>query len=119
MSGFSNIEVVDLDTIDVSNLNRQFLFRPEHVKQPKSFVAASAAMAFNSDAKIIPYYGNIKESRFGLNYFKKFDIILNALDNLEARRFVNRLALATNKPLIESGTTGYLGQVMPILKGTI
>jgi len=42
---------------------------------------------------------------------------LNALDNVDARRHVNRLCLAANVPLFDSGTTGYLGQVMPILKG--
>ena len=40
-----------------------------------------------------------------------FDIILNGLDNLEARRHVNRLAMAADVPLVESGTAGYLGQV--------
>ncbi len=39
-----------------------------------------------------------------------FDIILNGLDNLEARRHVNRLAMAAEVPLVESGTAGYLGQ---------
>ena len=37
LSGFTKISIIDLDTIDISNLNRQFLFRREHVDQPKSF----------------------------------------------------------------------------------
>ncbi|CAN0432371.1 unnamed protein product, partial [Ascophyllum nodosum] len=43
-------------------------------------------------------------------------MVLNALDNVDARRHVNRLCLAKQKPLIESGTTGYLGQVSVISK---
>ena len=68
-SGFKDIEIIDLDTIDVSNLNRQFLFRQEHVGQPKSVVATKAAIAFNSDVKIVSHYGNIKDTQFGIRYF--------------------------------------------------
>lgn len=57
------------------------------------------------------HHGNIKEEQFGADYFSKFDIVMNALDNLEARRHVNRLCLATSTPMIESGTQGYAGQV--------
>ena len=116
LTGFKTIELIDLDTIDVSNLNRQFLFRPEHVGQSKALVAGKAATAFNPDMKVISYHDNIKNTKFNLSYFEKFDLVLNALDNIEARRHVNRLCLAANVPLIDSGTTGYLGQVMPILK---
>lgn len=69
-------------------------------------------------------------------WFKSFDIVLNALDNLgtrptlssrtgtslmdsfslAARRHVNKMCMAGNVPLIESGTAGYLGQVQPILR---
>ncbi|CAM9706233.1 unnamed protein product [Choristocarpus tenellus] len=117
LSGFQDIEVVDLDTIDQSNLNRQFLFRPHHVNQSKALMAREAVLKFNPMANVVAHHGNVKESRFGLLFIKKFDMVLNALDNVAARRHVNRLCLAESKPLIESGTTGYLGQVHVISKG--
>lgn len=110
MSGFSDIEIVDLDTIDVSNLNRQFLFRSKHVGMSKSQVAREVALQFNPDAKIVAHHGNVKEERFGVKFISNFDIILNALDNVSARQHVNRLCLAAGKPLIDAGTQGYLGQ---------
>ena len=59
---------------------------------------------------------NIKEPQFGIDFFSKFTLVLNGLDNLDARRHVNRLCLAANVPLVESGTAGYLGQVTaPVL----
>lgn len=54
---------------------------------------------------------NIKESRFGIDFFKGFDLVLNGLDNMDARRHVNRLCVAAEVPLVESGTAGYMGQV--------
>ena len=54
---------------------------------------------------------NIKEPQYNVGWFKGFDLVLNGLDNLEARRHVNRLCLAAEVPLVESGTAAYLGQV--------
>ncbi|RLN98749.1 hypothetical protein BBJ28_00017419 [Nothophytophthora sp. Chile5] len=117
LSGFVDIHLIDLDTIDVSNLNRQFLFRSHHVGKSKALVAKEIAMGFNPLAKITAHHGNIKNSEFGLDYFQQFALVLNALDNVDARKHVNRLCLATDTPLVESGTTGYLGQVSVIKKG--
>ncbi len=55
--------------------------------------------------------GNIKDTKYDVDFFRGFDIVLNGLDNLEARRHVNRLCLAAEVPLVESGTEGYNGQV--------
>lgn len=117
LSGFEHIDLIDLDTIDVSNLNRQFLFRSHHVGQSKALVAREIALTFNPGARITAHHGNIKSSQFGIDYFQQFTLVLNALDNVDARKHVNRLCLATGTPLIESGTTGYLGQVSVIKKG--
>lgn len=54
---------------------------------------------------------------YGVNFFKKFKLVLNALDNRAARNHVNRLCLAAEVPLVESGTAGYDGQVELIFKG--
>lgn len=58
--------------------------------------------------------GNVKEAKYGVDFFAGFDMVLNGLDNMEARRHVNRLTLAAGTPLIESGTEGYLGQARNI-----
>ncbi|XP_025154610.1 SUMO-activating enzyme subunit 2 isoform X2 [Harpegnathos saltator] len=117
MSGFADIEIIDLDTIDVSNLNRQFLFQKKHVGKSKASVACETALTFNSDAKVIYYHDSITSPDFGLSFFKKFTVVLNALDNRAARNHVNRMCLAADIPLIESGTAGYEGQVELIKKG--
>jgi len=119
LMGFSNLRVIDLDTIDYSNLNRQFLFRKEHVDRSKAEVAREAVFKFPHDPalKIHAEKANIKEAKFSFDVFKSFDIVLNGLDNVAARRHVNRCCLEADVPLIESGTKGYLGQVRAIIRG--
>jgi ubiquitin-like 1-activating enzyme E1 B len=111
LSGFRNIDIIDLDTIDVSNLNRQFLFEKRHVGHSKAQVARESALLLNPDANITAHHADIKSSQYGLSYVSQFAMVMNALDNLSARRHVNRLCFTAGVPLIESGTQGYLGQV--------
>ena len=69
-------------------------------------------MKFRPNISITPYHANVKDPDFTVDFFKQFNVVLNGLDNLDARRHVNRLRLAADVPLIESGTTGFLGQVI-------
>jgi hypothetical protein len=52
-----------------------------------------------------------------LSYFERFDLVLNALDNVGARKHVKRLCLAAGRPLVEAGTAKYEGQTYVIKKG--
>ncbi|KAE9617202.1 putative NAD(P)-binding domain, ubiquitin/SUMO-activating enzyme ubiquitin-like protein [Lupinus albus] len=118
LSGFCDIHIlIDMDTIEVSNLNRQFLFRQSHVGQSKAKVARDAVLKFRPDISITAYHANVKDPDFNVDFFKQFNVVLNGLDNLDARRHVNRLCLAADVPLVESGTTGFLGQVTVHVKG--
>eukprot|EP00977_Amphora_coffeiformis_P015336 scaffold4510_cov183-Amphora_coffeaeformis.AAC.21 len=124
LTGFRYIEVIDLDTIDTSNLNRQLLFRSQHVGMPKCTVSSEVATNMAKKCGASPdgvtyksHHGNVCDnSKFNVQYVQGFDVVLNALDNVVARRRVNRLCLAATVPLIEAGTTGYLGQVNVIDK---
>ncbi|UPR03813.1 subunit 2 of SUMO-activating enzyme [Chloropicon primus] len=117
LSGFEDITLIDMDTIEISNLNRQFLFRKKHVGQSKAEMAREAALKIAPNAKINAFHGNVKGEKFDVDFFKSFDVVLNGLDNLDARRHVNRMTLAAGVPLVESGTAGYNGQVTVHRKG--
>jgi ubiquitin-like 1-activating enzyme E1 B len=80
-------------------------------------VAKEVAQKFNPNVKLEAHHANIKDAQFNVDWFKSFTIVFNALDNLEARRHVNKMCLAADVPLIESGTTGFNGQVQVIKKG--
>ncbi len=62
------------------------------------------------------HHDTVMNTNYDANYFKQFALVLNALDNKAARSHVNRLCLAADIPLIESGSAGYLGQVTLIKK---
>ncbi|EYC45512.1 hypothetical protein Y032_0425g1235 [Ancylostoma ceylanicum] len=116
LTGFKDIHVIDMDTIDVSNLNRQFLFRREHVGRSKAEVATEAIRQMCPDIKITFDLENIFSSKFNIPFFQQFFMVMNALDNRAARNHVNRMCLAAKVPLIESGSAGYLGQVRSIIR---
>ncbi|TKR60004.1 hypothetical protein L596_029600 [Steinernema carpocapsae] len=117
LSGFKTIEVIDLDTIDVSNLNRQFLFRKQHVSKSKAEVATEAVKKMCPDLDIKFYHGSILSDEYDIKFFEKFMMVISALDNKKARYHVNRMCLAARVPLVESGTAGYLGQLSVVVKG--
>lgn len=117
LTGFSELEIIDLDTIEVSNLNRQFLFNKESVGKAKSHVAKTSVLKFNPNVNITSHLGDIMDTKYGVAFFNKFKLVINALDNKKARSHVNRMCLSCDIPLIESGTMGYSGQVEFIKKG--
>ncbi len=119
MSGFKNIVLIDLDQIEKSNLNRQFLFGKGDIGKYKSDIAKKNILKYRPDEglNIETHVGNIKDTKnFGIDFFSRFNIVMNALDNIDARTHVNRMCHLLNIPLVNSGSEGYLGNVQTSLK---
>ncbi|KAL0225552.1 hypothetical protein RCL1_003464 [Eukaryota sp. TZLM3-RCL] len=106
--GFTDIDVIDLDTIDFSNLNRQFLFKREDVGQSKAITAAKVVSKRFPKARVNGIMGDVFS--FTVQDISKYSLVLNALDNLPARRHVNSLCVLAKVPLLDAGTMGYSGQ---------
>ena len=114
------ISVADMDQIEKSNLNRQFLFRPKDVGKLKSECAAEAVQAMNPDLRgkfvILPdRVGAETEHIFNETFWEELDGVTNALDNVDARQYVDRRCVFFRKPLLDSGTLGTKGNTQVIL----
>jgi len=114
------ITVTDMDQIEKSNLNRQFLFRPKDVGMLKSECAAKAVSAMNPDlngkiTSLADKVGQDTEHVFQESFWEGLDIVTNALDNVEARTYVDRRCVFFRKPLLDSGTLGTKGNTQVVL----
>ncbi|KAG5356785.1 Ubiquitin-activating enzyme E1 1 [Yarrowia sp. E02] len=113
------IHVTDNDVIEKSNLNRQFLFRPKDVGKHKSVTASDAVAEMNPDLKghfdaKLDKVGADTENIFDDSFWKSLDFVTNALDNVDARTYVDRRCVFFQKPLLESGTLGTKGNVQVV-----
>ena len=119
-TGNGRIIVTDPDIIEVSNLNRQFLFREKHLRMQKSSTAAAAICQMNSNIKghvfaQIDKVCDDTEHIFTDKLFSELTLVANALDNVKARRYVDSRCVSNRIPLLESGTLGPKGHVQVII----
>ncbi|GFR51131.1 hypothetical protein Agub_g13484 [Astrephomene gubernaculifera] len=103
------VTVTDDDVIEKSNLSRQFLFRDWDIGSSKSTVAAAAAQRLNPAFSVTPLQNRVSpetENVFNDVFWQGLDLVVNALDNVNARLYVDSRCVYFCKPLLESGTLG-------------
>jgi len=124
--GFRNIDVIDMDTIDYSNLNRQFLFRVTDVGSSKALAAATFVNKRVAGVKVVPHHARIED--FDDEFYQSFHLVVSGLDSVNARRWLNNKlvglsALNENDsgwniltciPCVNGGTEGWKGETRVI-----
>eukprot|EP00112_Aurelia_sp_Birch-Aquarium-sp1_P021012 Seg555.7 transcript_id=Seg555.7/GoldUCD/mRNA.D3Y31 product="NEDD8-activating enzyme E1 catalytic subunit" protein_id=Seg555.7/GoldUCD/D3Y31 len=127
LMGFVNIEVIDMDRIDLSNLNRQFLFRPHDVNRPKAVVAAEFVNNRVQGCRVVPHFNKIQDKDEA--FYSSFNIVVCGLDSIVARRWINGMlhslvqydedgnVLGGIIPFVDGGTEGFKGNARVIIPG--
>jgi len=113
-----HVYVTDMDSIEKSNLNRQFLFRSWDIGKMKSQVATDAVKAMNPNMHIRAYIDGVlpeTENIYNDEFFERLDGVVNALDNVKARQYVDRRCVYYQKPLVDSGTLGTKASVQVVV----
>jgi molybdopterin/thiamine biosynthesis adenylyltransferase len=112
--GFRQVEVMDMDRVVRSNLNRCVLFREgDHGShRGKAELVAERAMELNPEARVIPRHGRVQS--LGPEEMSPYDLILGCLDNVAARLHLNANACHVEIPYIDGGTDGFRGKVQVV-----
>jgi adenylyltransferase/sulfurtransferase len=100
--GVGQVVVADMDRVELSNLSRSVLFREADEGQPKAECAARAARGIFDGMRVRPIVGNILAD-LGLGWFRWADVVIGALDNREARVFVNSACARVGRPWFDGG----------------
>ncbi|MFX1523959.1 MAG: ThiF family adenylyltransferase, partial [Promethearchaeota archaeon] len=117
--GIGELTLFDKDTVEMVNLNRS-MFKIKHINQPKVKVATKLLTEINPEVKISYFNNDIMDPNFESKFedqIKRTDIILNGLDNVPAREYLNIKCIHFNIPYIDSGASrsGLSGYVHPVI----
>lgn len=127
LMGFRQIHLIDMDTIELSNLNRQFLFRHKDIGASKAEVAAKFINARVPGCNVTPHFCKIQDKDEA--FYRQFHIVISGLDSIVARRWINGMLISLLNyeneeldqssviPMIDGGTEGFKGNARVILPG--
>lgn len=115
-AGVGRLGLVDGDSVDLSNLQRQILHRTEDIGWPKVLSGADKLRALNPDLRIEAIEGRIVDANV-FELVQPYDVVVDCTDNFPVRYLLNDACIKYRKPMIFGGVLAFTGQVMTIIPG--
>jgi molybdopterin-synthase adenylyltransferase len=117
-AGVGSLRLIDRDYVDVSNLQRQWLYSEQDAtdETPKAVAAAKRLRELNRDVEIIPFVADLTPSN-AEDLLAECDLILDGTDNFETRYLLNDISVKLGIPWIYGAAVGSYGVVMPLVPG--
>lgn len=109
LAGIGRLGIVDFDTVDVTNLQRQILHYNKDVGRPKVESAKETLLAYNPEVEIVAHEEPIT-SENAMDIISGYDIVINGADNFPARYLVNDATYLSSKPLVDGSILMFDGQ---------
>ena len=116
LAGVGTIGIVDFDTVDLSNLQRQILHQNDDIGKRKVVSARETLNAYNPDVKVVTHEQPL-HSENAMEIIEQYDIIVNGADNFAVRYLVNDACVFLKKPLVDGSILMFDGQATVYLPG--
>ena len=116
-AGTGTLGLVDCDTVDLSNLNRQILHSTPDRGKEKTLSAAEKLSSLNPEVKLLTYPLRLTEEN-GMDIIKDYDFIVDATDNTRTKYLINDLCIKAGKPFSHGAICGMKGHTFTHLPGT-
>ena len=116
LAGVGTIGIVDFDTVDVSNLQRQILHQNKDIGRPKVVSAKETLTSYNPEINVILHEEPITSDN-AMDIIPKYDVVINGADNFAARYLVNDACYLSGKPLVDGSILLFDGQASVYLPG--
>jgi adenylyltransferase/sulfurtransferase len=108
-AGIGHLTIADADKVDLTNLQRQILYRTDSVGEPKVEAARGALNGVNPDVEIIALERRIDEFS---SHAAKADVVLDCTDNFATRKAINRACVQARRPLVSGAAIRFDAQLM-------
>jgi adenylyltransferase/sulfurtransferase len=115
-AGFGTIGIAEFDTVELSNLNRQFLHNEKDIDKSKIGSAAKKLEAFNSDI-CIEVHSEKLDDHSARELIDGYDIVADATDSFESKFLINDVCIARNKPFVHAAVLAMGGQILTVVPG--
>ncbi len=109
-AGIGRITLVDDDTVDFTNLQRQIMHTQARVDQPKALSGQAALQAINPDIEIVPLTTRLSGQAL-VDLVGTADLVLDCTDNFATRHAINRACVHHRKPLVSGAAIRFDGQI--------
>jgi adenylyltransferase/sulfurtransferase len=109
-AGVGTIGIIDPDSVDISNLQRQTLYKTSDAGMPKAAVARERVLQLNPDITVNAYIEELTDKNV-LGLFSGYDVIIDGTDNFAAKFLINDAAVKTGRPVVYGAIQGFDGQV--------
>ncbi|MFX1255183.1 MAG: ThiF family adenylyltransferase [Promethearchaeota archaeon] len=113
MMGVGELVLVDMDTVELSNLSRQLLFQDTHISQFKVDAAKEILLKMNPEVKISSYNSSVQD--LNPRVFNGTHVLVDGLDNFEARQYINSVSIKKKIPLVSGGIFGWWGNIQVVI----
>ena len=109
-AGVGTVGIIDHDTVEISNLQRQVLYNQHDIGKLKVHCAKKHLSALNSQSTV-EAYGEKLSAKNAMPYIKKYDVVMDCCDNYSTRLLINDACYFAKKPLIMGAVSRFYGQL--------